>query len=68
MKAVSKSVKELIQKILQPENKRISIAEIFHDSWILKESSKNALKPNFSRMSSFSKFSKVPPTSRRSRN
>jgi calcium-dependent protein kinase len=68
MKTVSKSAKELIVKILQPENKRISIADIFHDSWILKESPKNPLKPNFSRMSSFSKFSKVPPSKFRSKN
>ena len=59
MKTVSKSAKDLIVKILQPENKRISIADIFHDSWVLKECPKNALKLNYSRMSSFSKYSKV---------
>lgn len=61
MKTVSKAVKDLIVKILQPENKRILIADIFHDSWVLKEGTKNALKLNFSRMSSFSKYSKVTP-------
>lgn len=59
MKTVSKGVKDLIVKILQPENKRISIADIFHDPWVLKESPKNPLKLNFTRISSFSKYSKV---------
>lgn len=59
MKTVSKAVKDLIVKILQPEGKRISIADIFHDPWVLKECPKNPLKPNFSRMSAFSKYSKV---------
>jgi hypothetical protein len=59
MKTVSKNAKELIQKILQPEGKRISIADIFNDPWVIKESSKGPLKINFNKLSSFSKFSKV---------
>jgi hypothetical protein len=36
MKTVSKAVKDLILKILQPEAKRISATEIFNDPWVLK--------------------------------
>ena len=39
MKNVSKSVKDLIHKILQVEGKRISAEEIFNHSWMLKEGS-----------------------------
>ena len=59
MKAISKGAKDLIQKILQPEGKRISIAEIFNDPWVIKEGNKGPLKMNFTRLASFSKFSKV---------
>ena len=65
MKNVSKSVKDLIHKILQVEGKRISAEEIFNHSWMLKEGSKAPLKVNFNKMVNFSKFSKVsPPTLR----
>lgn len=59
MKTVSKAAKDLIQRILQPEAKRISIPDIFNDPWVCKESSKGPLKVSFTKMSSFSKFSKV---------
>jgi hypothetical protein len=59
MKTVSKAGKELIQKILMEESKRISLADIFNDPWILKETSRTPLKVNFNRLVTFSKFSKV---------
>lgn len=59
MKTVSKAAKDLIQKILLPEGKRISIGDIFNDPWVLKESNKSPLKVSFNKMSSFTKFSKV---------
>ena len=59
MKTVSKAAKDLICRILQAEAKRISIADIFHDTWVLKESPKSPLKFNFSKLVSFSKYSKV---------
>lgn len=36
MKTISKSAKELISKILLPEGKRIAIADIFNDPWVIK--------------------------------
>ncbi len=59
MKNISKPVKELITKILQPESKRISAIDIFADSWVLKENSRVPLKLSYSRLSNFSKYSKV---------
>ncbi len=59
MKTVSKGPKDLITKILQPQNKRISAGDIFNDPWILKETSKGPLKLNFSKLCNFSKYSKV---------
>lgn len=59
MKSVSKAVKDLIAKILQPEPKRIAATDIFNDPWVLKETSKGPLKLNFNKLSSFSKYSKV---------
>jgi hypothetical protein len=59
MKTVSKAAKELIQKILMHESKRISLADIFNDPWILKETSRIPLKVHFNRLVTFSKFSKV---------
>ena len=59
MKTISKAAKELIRKILQPENKRIAAADIFNDPWILKESSKGPLKLNVNKLTNFSKVSKV---------
>ena len=59
MKHVSSDVKSLIEKILVPDTKRITCAEIFKNQWVLREAPKNPLKINFSRMQSFTKFSKV---------
>lgn len=59
MKTVSKSAKDLIGKILQPEGKRISTNDIFNDPWVLKEGNKAGLKVNFNKMASFTKFSKI---------
>lgn len=59
MKTVSKSAKDLIVKILQPDIKRISAQDIFNDPWVLKEAHKTPLKLVFSKLASFSKFSKV---------
>ena len=59
MKTVSKSAKDLIQRILQPDNKRISLQDIFNDPWVMKETAKNPLKLTFSKLSNFTKFSKV---------
>jgi hypothetical protein len=59
MKTVSKGAKDLLQKILLPESKRISVVDIFNDPWIQKESNKGPLKINFNKLVAFSKFSKV---------
>jgi hypothetical protein len=59
MKTVSKGAKDLLQKILLHEGKRISIVDIFNDPWIQKESNKGPLKINFNKLVTFSKFSKV---------
>jgi hypothetical protein len=60
MEGVSEGAKSLIARILVPDSKRITCEEIFKDPWILEESSKTPLKVDFTRMVSFSKFSKVP--------
>jgi hypothetical protein len=59
MKTVSKGAKELIIKILQPDYKRITANDIFNDPWMLKETNKGPLKISFSKLCSFSKYSKV---------
>jgi len=59
MKTVSKSAKDLIGKILQPEDKRVSATDIFNDPWIAKEGNTGPLKLNFSKLTTFSKFTKV---------
>ena len=60
MKHVSKPAKDLIQKILLTDEKRITTGEIFNDQWVLKETSKVSIKVSFAKLSNFSKFSKVP--------
>lgn len=49
----------MIQKILQPDSKRITINEIFNDPWILKEANKGPMKVNFNKLAGFAKYSKV---------
>ena len=59
MDSISPAAKHLIQKILLPDGKRMTCEDIFRDPWVLKQHSKTPLKVNFSRMSSFAKFSKI---------
>lgn len=59
LKTASKGAKDLIQKILQPDSKRITINEIFNDPWILKEANKGPMKINFNKLAGFAKYSKV---------
>ena len=56
---MSNDAKMLISRILMPDTKRLGCQQIFKDSWILREAPKAPMKLNFTRMQSFSKFSKV---------
>lgn len=59
MENVSKGAKELIKKILVPTDKRMSLADIFQDAWILKEAHTSPLKLSFAKLTNFSKYSKM---------
>lgn len=59
MKGVSKEAKDLIARILQPADKRISIKEIFEHPWMNVNLPTTSLKLSFRKMHEFSKFSKV---------
>lgn len=56
MKKVSSELKDLISKILQPEDKRYSIDQILKHPWMNSLLSKNDLKLNFDKLRRFSKF------------
>jgi len=59
MDGVSAECKDLIQKILVPAEKRMTVDQIFNHPWMLKELSSKPLKVSFSKVQNFSKFSKV---------
>ena len=59
MDDISSNLKDLISKILQPVDKRISIEEIFNHPWIKNEAPKTPLKLSFARMQNYSKYSKL---------
>lgn len=59
MKVVSKELKDLIFKMLQPERTRIQIDDIYKHPWLSAQLNKGGLRLNFGKMQSFSKFSKV---------
>lgn len=59
MDGVSAECKDLIQKILVPAEKRMTVDQIFNHPWMLKELSNKPLKVSFSKVQGFAKFSKV---------
>jgi serine/threonine protein kinase len=59
MKKVSTLLKELIKKILVKPNERLTLKQIFEHPWMTAKLEKEPLKINFTKMSNFSKFSKV---------
>lgn len=56
---VSKEAKDLISKILQPADKRITLEGIFAHPWMSKEVPTVGLKVSFRKMHEYSKFSKL---------
>ena len=60
MKKVSSMLKDLIKKILVEPKERISLKDIFEHPWMTAKLDKEPLKINFSKMSNFARFSKVP--------
>ena len=61
MKPVSKDCKDLIFRMLQPEDKRITLEKIYQHPWIRAEVPSTPLKLNFKRLKEFVKFNKVQP-------
>lgn len=59
MHKVSPYCKDLIQKLLVPENMRPSIEEIFEHPWLKTELPNTPLNLNFKKMIEFTKYSKV---------
>lgn len=59
MKRVSPECKDLIKRILMPEDKRITIEEIYNHPWMKADLPNIPLELNFRRMFEYSKFSKV---------
>lgn len=60
MKTVSKECKDLIYRILQPEDKRISIEGIYSHPWIKAELPADLpFKLNFKRLREYARYSKV---------
>lgn len=59
MKGLSADLKDLIKRILVPENQRISIDQILNHPWMTGKRNEVPLKLNFSKMKQFSEFSKV---------
>ena len=59
MKPVSKECKDLIFRMLQPEDKRITLEQIYQHPWIKAEIPSTPLKLNFKRLKDFVKYNKV---------
>lgn len=49
-------MKDLISKILQPEDKRYTLDQILQHPWMSTSLSRNNLKVNFDKMRKFSKY------------
>ena len=58
---ISAEAKDLISKILQPADKRITLEGIFAHPWMSKDVSNVGIKVSFRKMHEYSKFSKVTP-------
>lgn len=58
-KHLTAEVKDLINKILVPADKRITIDEIFAHPWMTKQLPSVPLQLDFKRLKNFSNFSKV---------
>lgn len=56
MKKVSSDLKDLISKILQPEDKRYTIDQILKHPWMSSTLSKNNAKLNISKMRKFAHY------------
>lgn len=56
MKKVSAELKDLISKILQPEDKRYTLDQILRHPWMKNSLSRNDLQVNFSRLKKFAKY------------
>lgn len=56
---MSDEAKDLIKKILQPADKRITLEGIFAHPWMSKPVPTSSLKVSFRKMHEYSKFSKV---------
>jgi hypothetical protein len=56
---VSAEAKDLIEKILVPADKRITLEGIFSHPWMSKKVPTTNLKVSFRKMHEYSKFSKV---------
>lgn len=63
MKSVSKEAKDLISKLLMPEDQRISLKEVFEHPWMSVPLPATTLKVSFRRLHEYSKFNKVQPFS-----
>ena len=59
MENISAELKDLIFRMMQPKDKRITIEQIYEHPWMKAPLTKNALKLNFGKIINFSKFSKV---------
>lgn len=59
MKNVSAELKDLIKKILVPEEHRISIDQILKHPWMTGKSNEIPLRLDFSKMRQFAEFSRV---------
>lgn len=55
MKKISSELKDLISRILQPEDKRYTIDQILHHPWMNASLNRIDLKLNFNRMKKFSR-------------
>lgn len=56
MKKISSDLKDLISKILQPEDKRYTIDQILKHPWMNSSLSRSDLKVNFNKLKRFSKY------------
>lgn len=59
MKKVSLELKDLISKILQPEQTRLKIDQIYQHPWMNMNLEKPDAKVSLSRIINFSKYSKL---------
>lgn len=59
MKLISIECKDLIRRMLKPQDERISIKEIFDHPWMNTELKKAKLKLNYGKIINFAKYSKL---------